>query len=254
MSSLDEKRIYGERRGAATVYVACDLGIVTVSVAADDVGEFGVSHRCTARDVAARSGRLAVATDEGVLVGSDLEPAGFGPAVAVGFDGDALLVADADGQVARETDGGWATVGHAATAVHALYGSFVGTEDGLRRITPDGLTPTGPDAAVRGLAADLAATDAGLYEFREGQWERVHDGEFPDVAADDDCALAAGTTTLRRRAGDWTDADAPAVPSAVAVGEADYAVTADGQFLVDVGDGWRVRQLGLSGVSAVAAP
>ncbi|MGM0716412.1 MAG: HVO_0234 family beta-propeller protein, partial [Halobacteriota archaeon] len=35
-------------------------------------------------------------------------------------------------------------------------------------------------------------------------------------------------------------------------GDGVYAVTADGVFLANVGDGWRHRSLGLSGVSGVS--
>ncbi|WP_425498453.1 HVO_0234 family beta-propeller protein, partial [Natrinema soli] len=53
MDSIEEKRVYGDREGAATAYVASAMGIVRVRVAGDTVGEFGLCERCSARDVAA---------------------------------------------------------------------------------------------------------------------------------------------------------------------------------------------------------
>ena len=61
-SSLDEKRVYADREGATTAFVAAGAGIARVEVSADIVGEFALQRRCTARDVAASAGRLAVAT------------------------------------------------------------------------------------------------------------------------------------------------------------------------------------------------
>ena len=61
---LDEKRVYADREEATTAFVAAGAGVARVEVSADIVGEFALQRRCTARDVAASAGRLAVATAE----------------------------------------------------------------------------------------------------------------------------------------------------------------------------------------------
>ncbi|MFD1633445.1 hypothetical protein ACFSBJ_06810, partial [Haloplanus ruber] len=90
--TIDEKRVYADRTGATEVLVAAEQGLVVASLSADLVGEFGLDHRATVRDVAATGDRRVVATDEDVLVGS-YDPTDFGPAVAVGFDGEGAPVA-----------------------------------------------------------------------------------------------------------------------------------------------------------------
>src|SRR6056297_146374 len=99
--SIDEKRVYDASEGPTPVYVVGDLGVTRVDTSDDLVGEFGLARRCSARDAAGRDGRLAVATDEDVLVGVfgeseserggesvEFEALGVGPATAVGL-GDA---------------------------------------------------------------------------------------------------------------------------------------------------------------------
>jgi len=105
--SIDEKRVYDASEGPTPVFVAGDFGVARVDTSADLVGEFGLAHRCSARDAAGRDSRLAVATDEDVLVGVfgatdaddgtdetgdesndeaiDFESLGVGPAEAVGL-------------------------------------------------------------------------------------------------------------------------------------------------------------------------
>ena len=87
---IDKKRVYADREGSTTAFVAAGAGVVRVEVAGDIVGEFGLERRCDARDVAAAGGHVAVATAEDVLVrtGDGLEPTGFGPADAVDYHDD----------------------------------------------------------------------------------------------------------------------------------------------------------------------
>lgn len=279
MSTIDEKRVYGDREGATEAYVASSVGVVRVSVAADAVGEFGLFERCTARDVAAGFETVAVATDEDVLV-SDGDAADgfaetdFGPAVAVGFDGgdrrdavDAVLAADADGRVARRRDGEWLDLECEADAsldVRAIDGDLVGTNHGVFRVHDGALDHAGLEE-VRDVSAagiPLAATADGLYKLGNG-WMRVLDGAFDVVAADprteagrlDRAHAAAGLTIHEHADGEWREfADTSAPIVGLAYGETVYAVTERGTVLAASGDGWRSRTLGVSGVSGIAIP
>lgn len=273
MSSLAEKRVYSDRTGATTTYVATGAGVVSVSVADDRIGEFGIDRRCAARDVAAAPGALAVATDESVLFASadadgyaDLD---FGPAVAVGFDGDSLLAADEGGQIGRTRPGGqdatWRTLGTLDADARAIDGDLIATDAGVHRARTDGVAHAGLDRArdVSAPGAPLAATDDGLYRLGNG-WMEERDGRFRVVAAGPegdpgtiDRAYAATRSALfAREGGEWRERSVPADAGVadVAVARNVYAVAADGTFLVDAGDGWRSRALGLRDVSAVAVP
>jgi hypothetical protein len=264
MVSIDEKRVYDGRGEATTVLVADDIGVVTVSVSDDIVGEFGVAHRCSARDVAAR-GRsgderrdgppaVGVATDEAVLDGA-FEPLGFGPAVAVGFDGDDLLAASPDGRLERLDGGGWRDLG-AVGDVRAIDGDLVATADGVYRALDDDVRHVGLDDANDVAAADppLAATGTGLYGLGNG-WLDLLDGDVRVVGADGERAHAATDDVLFARRGDeWREESLPVDGPVVDVGygEGTYAVAADGTFLVTVGDGWRHRGIGLRSVNGLA--
>ncbi|MFB6083793.1 MAG: hypothetical protein ABEJ94_06065 [Halorientalis sp.] len=254
--SLDEKRVYGEKTGTTELYVAADLGVAVVAVSDDIVGEFSLSHRCTARDVAAGPDFLAVATDEEVLVSDegDYAETGFGPAVAVGFDGDDLLAAGPDGRVARRDGDEWTTLG-TVEDVRAIDGDLLATAAGVYRVG-DGLDHVGlaeaRDVATGGTP--LAATDDGLYYLGPG-WANALDGAVRAVASGPDGDHAATADALYEGEGeDWRECDLPTDEPVAAVteGEGTYAVTEQGTVLVDVGDGWRSRALGLPGVSAVA--
>ncbi|PSQ02501.1 hypothetical protein BRC94_02090 [Halobacteriales archaeon QS_5_70_17] len=216
--SIEEKRVYDEKRGATAVFVATGTGLARVEVSDDLVGRFGLVERCAARDVAAVGDGVAVATDEDVLVGREtLSEAGFGPATAVGVaDGD--LVAAGERGVAR-----------------------AGLDD-ARDVTAAGVP--------------LAATADGLYRLGNG-WMDELDGAFRTVASDGRRAHAATADALYARAPgetDWTPGEVPADGTVVDVGygERVYAVTGDGTFLVAAEDGWRTRSLGLPEVAALA--
>lgn len=254
--SIDEKRVYGERAGETELYVASRLGVTVVSVSADLVGEFALARRCTARDVAAGPDRLAVATDEDVLVneGDDYAGTGFGPAVAVGVDDDRLLAAAPDGVIGRFDGDGWTALGEAGD-VRAIDGDLVAAADGVYRVD-GGVSGVGlsdvRDVAARGTP--LAATGDGLYYLGPG-WATALDGSFEVVARAGERAHAATADALYERDGDaWVERAVPVEhPIAdVAHGEGTYAVTADGSVLVDAGDGWRARALGLRDVAGIA--
>ena len=253
-SSLDEKRVYADREGATTAFVASGAGIARIEVSADIVGEFTLQRRCTARDVAASMGRLAVATAGDVLVGTTdgLEPTGFGPATAVGYhDGP---VAAGEGRLARYEDG-WETLTQLAD-VRAVDGDLVAAADGVHRL--DG-TPLGLEAVndVSTAGRPLAATDAGLYYLANG-WMTAVEEPFRVVARDADgrTTHAAGETLYEREDGEWRPVELPVDErvTGVAYGAATYAVTAAGTFLADAGDGWRHRSLGLPDVTGVVVP
>lgn len=259
--TLDEKRVFGARGGSTPVFVATGAGVARVAVAADRVGEFSLVHADPARDVVARDGRLAIASADALVAAGDarldetgaVEETGFGPATAVGFhDGP---IAAGGGRVARRTGDGWTTLAEvpdvrtvagqtlaAAGGVFRLDGSHVGL-DGARDVTTDDEV--------------LAATDDGLYALGNG-WIPVLDGGFRAVTADGERARAvAADGTLYARDGDreWTDAGAPGDVVDVALGaDATYAVTGDGTFLADAGDGWRDRSLGLPETRRIAVP
>jgi len=252
-TSLDEKRVYADRAGTTTAFVATGAGVARVEVSDDIVGEFALEHRGRATDVAAASGRFAVATPEDVLVtgGETVTETGFGPADAVGYrDG---LVAAGDGRVARYEDGRWTTLADVAD-VRAVDGDMVAAAGGVHRL--DG-THVGLTAAtdVSTAADPLAATDDGLYYLANG-WVSALDGAFEVVAAAPDGRAHAATADAfyARREGAWSAVDLPVDGSVadVAYGEATYVMTVDGTLLANAGDGWRHRSLGLPDAAAVA--
>lgn len=265
--SLDEKRVYGERREATAVYAATGLGLARVAVSGDRAGRIELVRRGTMRDVAGADGRLLVATPEDVLVGTaeGFEPTGFGPAVAVGVGADLLVAADPDGRIARLVGDDWQDVG-TVDGPRRFDGAFLATAGGVARVDSDGLDRLGLDG-VRDVAAagPYAATDGGLYRLDDGEWTTARDGAAELVAADAERAHVVAGDALYEREGDaWVRRDLPVAGRVadVAYGEATYAATADGTFLVDAppdatpdgGGGWRHRALGLPDVASVAVP
>lgn len=265
--SLSEKRMYRGRREATRAFVASPMGVAAVDASDDQIGRFGLEHQCNARDVAGRNGQLLVATDEDVLVGDGggFEPAGFGPAVAVGVGKKPLAVGE-DGRVARLVDGDWETV-DVVDAVQSVDGDWIAAADGVYHVD-DTLSHVGLDDVQDVAASDgtahhvFAATTSGLYRYEDG-WDRAVDGEATLVATDGDRvhAVVGGNLLERTSDGTWTDADAPTGGVVdVAYDEATFAVTADGQVLLDpvtAKDGapeWRSRSLGLADVVGIAIP
>ena len=270
MSTLSEKRVYAEQGEPTPVYVAAEQGLVRAKVSGDTVGEFSLAHRCTARDVALGvDGLLAVATSEETLVGGsdeDLHETGFGPAVAVSFheSEEALVAADASGRVAglplaalsAPTAGDWEELG-TVSAVRALDAPLVAAADGVYRIRDGDLDHAGLDDArdVTSRGAPLAGVGSGLYELGNG-WMLAREGPHETVAGDGEHAHAVdeGGTLYAREGREWgavefagTDpVDVGYTPDGVVV------ATDSGSLHVDVGDGWRSRALGVTGVEAIA--
>jgi len=269
MVSLDEKRVYGDKSGETTVYVATGQGVASVSVSEDRVGQYGIDHETTALDVAATDGQLAVATPADVLVKDEesYDPVGFGPAVAVGFDGDALVAVGPDWSVGRATETDeWTTVGTIDTPVRAVDGDLVAAEDGVYRIADGKLAHSGLDDArdVSAAGTPLAGTGEGLYKLGAGWMEQVG-GECTLVGAARDTPpgeldrahAATAETCYAYDDGEWTPISMPADGAVAGVGytaEAVYLVTSDGVLLADAGDGWRSQPLGLTEVGGVAVP
>lgn len=279
MTTIDEKRVYSDKSGKLEILVATEIGVVVVDVSADRIGGFGIEHRCTAYGVAVGEGTVAVATDEDVLVGTDFATTGFGPAAAVGFDGDALFAANEAGWFARydgEVDADAADAADAETGdeaipanadewtefgtvedVRAIDGPLVAAADGVYRIDDGGVNHAGLDDArdVAGHGTPLVATGDGLYTLGNG-WMEVLDGPFRAVASDGERAHAVSSTELyAREAGEWSTVDLPTDEPVVDVAYGEgvvFAVTEAGTFLLDAGDGWRSQALGLHGVAELA--
>lgn len=271
MSTLSEKRVYAEQGEPTPVYVAAEQGLVCAKVSGDAVGEFSLARRCTARDVALGSeGFLAVATTEATLFGggdASLEETGFGPAVAVSFHeaADALVAADETGTVSRlSLDGGggqptaadWEQLGTVGE-VRALDAPLVAAADGVYRLLDGELDPAGLDDArdVTSRGAPLAATNAGLYELGNG-WMLAREGVHETVAGDGEQAHAVDAAgTLYGRSGrEWERVEFTGTEP-VDVGYTHDGVvvaTVAGSLHVDVGDGWRSRALGVTGVEGIA--
>jgi len=257
--SLSEKRMYGETRPETHAYVASGLGVTRVETAGGQIGRFSLDHRCEARDIAGENGEIAVATDDAVLISTDdgFAAAGFGPATAVGYDGDGLLAAGG-GRVARYAADEWQTL-DAVADVRAIGGGLLGAADGVYGL---------PDCEYLGLydAADVtdgyAATADGLYGY-DGNWRQFRSGPHGAVARDGERIHAADRDALLELDDDgWRACDLPVRERVVDVvhGADTYAVTAAGTFLVDTPDeatadgrgGWRGRSLGLPGVVGIA--
>jgi len=285
--SIDEKRVYDGDGESVPVYVVGEFGVAAVETSDDLVGEFGLERQCTARDAAGRDGRVAVAADEDLLLGTGdgFEPLGVGPSVAVGFGADGALVAAlADGRVVRERGDSWTELGEVAGA-RAVDGDFLAAADGVYRATGAGSATDAADegAASAGLhrvglddardvsasGTPLAATGDGLYRLGNG-WLAELDGECRAVGASPaDADAPAGTGGLgrahaatdaalyERADGEWRTVALPVDGDVVALDHGPtgaYAMTADGTFLLSVGDGWRSQPLGLRDARAVAAP
>lgn len=282
---VEAKRVFADQRPATTLLVATGTGLARVSVSDDVVGEFTLVHTEPAADVAAADGSAVVAGADDVLVtaGERFVETGFGPATAV--DVDDVPVAAGGGRVARlelpdgrEADpdrsadpavpgpGEWSTVGE-LSSVRAIDGDLVAAATGVHRL--DG-THVGLDGALDVAAAGpLAATGEGLYALANG-WMRALEGSFRVAAAHPGGpAHAATAEALYVRptpGGSWATVDLPvAEPVAdVAYGPprsdgpdddgpvVTYVATEAGTVLVDAGDGWRRRSIGLPDVGRVA--
>lgn len=272
MPTIDEKRVYDAKTGTTRALVASSIGVVRVEVSDDIVGEFGIEHRCDARDLATAGGALAVATDEDVLIGA-FEPTDHGPAVAVGVDGDATFAAAPDGTVSRLVRGAdeWEALG-AVEAPRRMAGALVAAADGVHRVRGGGVEYGGLDD-VRDVASGgvpLAVTGEALYTLGNG-WMRDLAGDFRAVATDatSERAVAATPEELYERADDGVEWDAhpeAGVVDAAITSDLLVAVTDGGELRVrtagaepgdgeaDAGNAWRGRHIGVPDAAAVVLP
>ncbi len=292
MTSIDEKRVYGESGGALGAYIGSSMGVVHVKVSGSAVGEFSLCHRNETRDIAAGPGSVAIATDEDVLVADPADPdtfveTGFGPAVGVSYHDETLLATGSDGHIARRREGDWDPIAEMLEAdVRAMDGDLFGTENGVYRVHEGELDHAGlidvRDVSAAGVP--LAATESGLYKLGNG-WMEVRSESFDTVAADPvsepgelERAHAVSDAAVYEHSSDgngateWvrddelgsneqTDAntDAGGTPSSGPVvgfgyGETVYAIRSDGTFLAADTDGWRPHVLGVTGVTGLAVP
>jgi len=276
MGEMAEDRIYADRRGKADVYVGSSLGLTIVAVSDDRVGRFRLLRRGDVRDVATGDGSVLIATDEDIYRSTDggdsFDAAGFGPAVAVGFDGDPIA-ADPDGAVARFAVAAdeWQHLG-SVDGARAIDGEWLAADDGVYRIGEGGLEHAGLQTA-RDVAAGetvLAANADGIHRYADGEWACERAVDVHAVASDGAHAHASGPDGLyeygnegeRENDGEreWTRREPPIDEPIVDVGYAGgiVAVTDAGTILVDPAaskdgaEGWRTRSLGLEDVSGLA--
>lgn len=270
MSSIDEKRVYSATEGKTDVFIATGVGVARVECSSDLVGGFGLVQRCSANDIAASGDRLAVATDEDVLVrdGSEteFESTGFGPASAVGYH-DALIAAG-EGRVAR-FDGDWNTLGD-LDGVRAIDGDLLAAASGIYRVGNTDISSVGLDDArdVSTATVPLVATAHGLYQLANG-WEHVlsgdvslvaSDGQYTHAVADEALSVRDRESGAERSEDEWRRVEIPVEEriAGIAYGTSGetYASTVDGTFLVESteADGWHTRSLGLPDVCGLAVP
>jgi hypothetical protein len=265
--ALSEKRVYAETRETTVAYAASDVGCCRVTVAGDQVGRISLPYTGSVRDVAGAEGRLLVATDADVRVGTDggTAPTGFGEAAAVGVGDGRALAAATDGRVAELRGDRWVDLGTVA-GPRRFDGPWLASDAGAVRVREAGLERVGLDGVtdVAG-SGPYAVADGDLHRFEDGAWATVRAGAADRVAA---CGsqvhlIEDGALLVRREAGFRACAVPVDEPVAdVAYGEGTYAVTVDGTLLIDAGPestpdgtgGWRHRALGVTGVSALAVP
>lgn len=267
----DERRLFGERAAGSVAFVASGMGLVRVDVAGDRVGAFTLAERCTATSIAADGGRVTVGTETDVLVRdpstSAFVAADFGPAAAVGVDGERVLAAGPDGRVERldVADGdAWEAVG-TVEEPRQFDGPLLAASEGVVRVT-DRLTALGLDD-VRDVARTetgdgrelLAATADGVFAFDDG-WTRHLDEPARRLSRTEGTSLVlTDDGKLLVSAGDGHEAiERPPGGDLVDVtqGKCLYAVGADGTVHVaadpaatsDGRGGWRSQSVGVRGV------
>lgn len=233
MTSIDEKRVYAGREGKRDAFVATAMGVVVVAVSGDVVGDFGLEHRGAATAASARGGRVAIATEEGVVIaaGGSLHALGFGPAVAVGIHDGSVLAADAAGRVARRP---LPAVVRAAGTDDGPSDPDAGRDrrgDGTRGGGDEGDDPYAESGADPGSGA---GADGG---HGDDAWVTV--GRVERVRAIDGGLIAAADGVYRVTA----DGLAPAGLSDVRdVAAAGRPLAATGEGLYALGNGW-LREL-----------
>lgn len=264
MDDLAEKRIFHGREGARVLLAATEAGVVRVNVANGRVGEYGLALRCVPADVVASAGRLAIATDEDVLLAQErdveaLEATGFGPAISVTFHRSRSVALSPDGRLGVRGGDDWDDRGQVPADPTALDGGLIATDDGVFRLVDDGLVAAGltdVNDVAHAAGVPLAATVDGLYELGNG-WLDVLEGDVRIVAGTPDGRAHAATVDAvyeRRSGGAWGPVALPTDERVVDIShdERAYAVTASGDLLLETDDGWRLAPLGLPTPVALA--
>jgi len=222
---------------------------------------------------------LVALADDGSIAAVDRSvPTGLGGASALSVAEGAAFAALDDGTLRRAplddlvstTDGDapasgdrWRTVG-TVPPVRRADGPLLATAEGVYRATTDGLAHVGLED-VRDVAAagPYAAAESGLYRLGPG-WtaergdatERVTAAVGAAGGEPEPAHAVQDDRLLERVDGAWVERSVPnsgpiadvAYAPAEHQPAATYAVAADGTVLVDAGDGWRSRSLGLPGV------
>ncbi|WEL16269.1 Uncharacterized protein SVXHr_0084 [Halorhabdus sp. SVX81] len=264
MGEMAEDRIYADRREKTDVYVGSPLGLTLVAVSDDRVGRFRLLRRGAIRDVATGDGVVLIATDEDVYRSTDggesFEATGFGPAVAVGFDGE-VIAAGPDGDVSRFVANEWRRLG-SVDGARAIDDEWLAANDGVHRIGDGRLEHAGLQTArdVAAGGAVLAANADGIHRYADGEWACERPVDVHAVASDGERAHAVGPDGLYEYDGTWGRREPPIDEPIVDVGYAGgiVAVTDAGTILVDPAaskdgaEGWRTRSLGLEDVSGLA--
>jgi hypothetical protein len=277
---IAEKRVYDDATGTIAVAIASETGLAVAAVSGDIVGEFGLALQRPIADLAVLpDGRLVCATSEDVLVlpvpDSTAAPAAVPEPIATDFGAaevvsatDETLIAAGDGGIATipseaitDPDTTWTTHETATEAVSDADQELLATGAGVLQLREDGLSNLGLDD-VTSIAAStpaLAGTSEALYQMETG-WQQVVDGNTAVVTAGCEQAHAVIDDRLHAFDGtEWTDVSWPAATLPVDLTYARQqegdeptmiAVTEAGTLLVDAGDGWRQRALGLQGVQA----
>lgn len=278
---IAEKRVYDDATGTVAVAIASETGLVVAAVSDDIVGEFGLAVRRPISDLAVlEDGKLAIATPEDVLVvpvpdsaGSlatvpDPISTGFGVAEVVSTTEESLVAAGPAGIATtpiQSVDGvnpDWTVHEESGKAVRSADGPFLATDDGVLRVDPDGLSTLGLENVMDVAAGDppLAATQTGWYQLDSG-WQQVQSGETSVVTTGPEQAHAVTDTGVWVDDGeDWSELSWPldALPVDITYDRASekddltttIATTETGTLVVDAGDGWRRRALGVHGVEA----
>ncbi len=260
-AAAEERQLFAEQRETRVGFVACELGVVRIALAADRVGHAGFVERCTATSVAADENRLVVGTIRGVLRETDegFERLGDPFEVSAVGVGESLLAASDDNRVLRwhETRG-WEPLGEVSGA-RRFDGRVLAAESGVFRVA-DELEPLGLTAVADVAVGDavFAATQEGLYRLAaSGEWVREYDKAAAVVVAEGETVHAVDARGVRGRvAGNWERLDAPEIPVDLAYGDHLYGITADGTVIVNADatrptDGraeWRTHPVGLRGV------
>ncbi len=264
---LSEKRVYADTRETTVAYAASEVGCCRVTVSGDQVGRISLPYTGPVRDVAGADGRLLLATEEDVHVGTDEETTatGFGESTTVGVGDGRTLSAAPDGRLAELRGDRWVDMDY-VNGPRRFDGSWLATDGGVLRVGEEGTEALGlADVTDIAAAGPYAVASGDLLRFDAGEWITVREGAADRVAANESqLHLIEGGILLTRTGNGWRRCDLPVDDPVVdvAYGEAAYAVTAEGTFLVDADPrstpdgtgGWRHRTLGVTGVTALAVP